>query len=116
MIELSNIIYESKKIISFYLCSPYMYKKETGLAKLNPEHPKSLYIRIVDDEDSYEQWLEMPRKLLKKRQMENDYQIYINALVNEYGYSLNEYPKSYIDEILEKDDFIELTKFFLERS
>lgn len=112
MIELGNIIYESKKITSFYLCTPYMYKKETGLAKLNPEHP----IRIVDNEGSYEQWLEMPRKLLKKRQMENDYQIYINALVNEYGYSLEEYPKSYIDEILEKDDFIELTKFFLERS
>lgn len=115
MIELSNIIYESKKIISFYLCTPYMYKKETGLAKLNPEHPKSLYIRIVDNEYNYEQWLEMPRKLLKKRQMENDYQVYINALVNEYTYSLGRHPKSYIDEILEKDDFIGLTKLFCER-
>lgn len=95
MIELSNIIYESKEIISFYLCcTPNMYKKETELAKLNPEYPKSLYVRIVNNEDSYEQWLKMPRKLLKKKQIENDYQIYINALVNEYGYSLKEYQKA----------------------
>lgn len=116
MIELSNIIYESEKIIRFYLCSPYMYKKETGLAKLKPEHSKSLYIRIVRDDGRHISWIEMPRKLLKKRQMKNDYQIYFDTLVNEYGYSLSEYPKSYIDEILEKDDFIELTKLFCERS
>lgn len=116
MIELSNIIYENKKIIRFYLYSSSMYEKEFNLSNRKNKHPKSLYIRVVDDKNSYDQWIELPHKLLKKRQIENDYQIYINALVNEYGYSLNEYQKSYIDKILEKDEFIELTKLFLERS
>lgn len=115
MIELSNIIYENKKIIRFYLYSSSMYEKELNLSNRENKHPKSLYIRIMDDKNSYEQWIELPYKLLKKRQIENDYQIYINALVNEYGYSLNEHPKSYIDKILEKDEFIELTKLFSER-
>ena len=116
MIELSNIICESKKIIRFYLYSSSMYEKELNVSNRKNKHPKSLYIRIVDDKNSYEQLVELPHKLLKKRQTENDYQIYINALINEYGYSLNEYPKSYIDNILKKDEFIELTKLFLERS
>ena len=115
MIELSNIIYENKKVVRFYLCSPYIYEREFNLSNLEPKRPKSLYIKIVGDEGSHEQWIEMPRKLLKKRQMKNDYQIYFDTLVNEYGYSLNEYPKSYLDSVLEKDEFIRLTKLFCER-
>lgn len=116
MIELGNIIYKYEKVVRFYLCSPYVYQNEFKITNLEPEHPKSLYIKIVRDDGRHISWIEMPRKFLKKRQMKNDYRIYFDTLVNEYGYSLNEYPKSYIDEILEKDDFIELTKLFCERS
>lgn len=115
MIELANIIYENEKVVRFYLCSSYIYKNEFRPTNLKTEHPKSLYIKIVSDEGSHEQWIEMPHKLLKKNQIKNDYQIYFDTLVNEYGYSLNEYPKSYIDKILGKDEFIKLTKLFCER-
>lgn len=116
MIELGNIIYENEKVVRFYLCSSCTYKNEFGLSNLKPEHPKSLYIKIVSDEGRHTSWREMPRKLLKKRQIKNDYQFYFETLVNEYGYSLNEYPQSYVDKILEQDEFIDLTKLFLERS
>lgn len=115
MIELGNIIYENEKVVRFYLCSPYVYQNEFKIANLKPERPKSLYIKIVRDDGQYISWIEMPRKLLKKRQMKNDYQIYFDTLVNEYRYSLNEYPQSYVDKILEKDEFIRLTKLFCER-
>lgn len=115
MIELGNIIYENEKVVRFYLCSSYIYKNEFGPANLKPEHPESLYIKIVRDDGRHISWIEMPRKLLKKRQMKNDYQIYFDSLVNEYGYSLSEYPKSYLDNVLEQDEFIKLTKLFCER-
>ena len=115
MIELSNIIYKNEKVVRFYLCSPYIFKKEFWLSNLEPKSPKSLYMKIVSDDGRHISWIEMPRKFLKKRQMKNDYQIYFHTLVNEYGYSFNEYPKSYIDKILEKDEFIKLTKLFCER-
>lgn len=116
MIELGNIIYKYEKVVRFYLCSPYIYEREFNLSNLEPKHPKSLYIKIVSDEGRHTSWREMPHKLLKKRQIKNDYQFYFHTLVNEYGYSLNEYPQSYIDKILEKDEFIRLTKLFWERS
>ena len=115
MIELSNIIYENGKVVRFYLCSPYVYQNEFKIANLKPEHPKSLYIKIVSDDGLHTSWIEMPNKLTKKRQTKNDYQIYFDTLVNEYAYSLSEYPKSYLDKILEQDDFIKLTKLFCER-
>lgn len=115
MIELGNIIYENKKVVRFYLCSPYIYQKDFKLSNEEPKRPKSLYIKIVSDDRQHTSWIEMPHKLTKKRQIENDYQIYFATLVNEYGYSLSEYPQSYIDKILEKDEFIKLTKLFCER-
>lgn len=115
MIELANVIYENEKVVRFYLCSPYMYQNEFRLANLKPERPKSLYIKIVSDEGRHTSWIEMPNKLIKKRQTKNDYQIYFDTLVNEYGYSLSEYPKSYLDNVLEQDEFIKLTKLFCER-
>ena len=114
MIELSNIIYENEKVVRFYLCSPYVYQNEL-IVNLKPERPKSLYIKIVRDNGRHISWIEMPHKLLKQRQMKNDYQIYFGTLVNEYGYSLSEYPKSYLDKVLERDEFIKLTKLFCER-
>ena len=117
MIELGNIIYKDKNVVRFCLCSSSFYyrKFKSDFTNGGIEHPKSLYIKIVGDEGSHEQWIEMPHKLLKKNQIKNDYQIYFDTLVNEYGYSLNEHPKSYIDKILEKDEFIKLTKLFCER-
>lgn len=116
MIELSNIIYENEKVVRFYLCSPYIYEKEFKLSNREPKRQKSLYIKIMSDDGRHISWIEMPRKLLKQRQMKNDYQIYFDTLVNEYGYSLSEYPKSYLDNVLEQDEFIRLTKLFCERS
>lgn len=115
MIELANIIYKNEKVVRFYLCSSYIYENEFRPTNLKPEHPKSLYIKIVSDEGRHILWVEMPSKLTKKRQIKNDFQIYFDTLVIEYGYLLSEYPKSYIDKVLEQDDFIKLTKLFCER-
>lgn len=102
MIELGNIIYKYKKAIRFYLCSPYIYQKDFKLSNEKPKRPKSLYIKIVSDDGQHTSWIEMPHKLTKKRQIENDYQIYFATLVNEYGYSLSEHQKSYLDKVLKK--------------
>lgn len=116
MIELSNIIYKDKKVVRF--CSSEVYQSEFHSRFRNDgfEHNKSLYIKIVRRDGDHVSWIEMPRKLFKKKQIENDYQIYFDNIVNEYGFGLNEYPKSYVDKLLKKDELNEVAKLFHARS
>lgn len=116
MIELSNIIYKNEKVVSFYLVGFDSYIKEFGFQFCDIDKEKNnLYIKVVSDNGASVGWIGMKKKFFKKAQLENDYKIYFNTLVKKYGYSLNKYPKSYIDKILEKDEFIKLTKLFWER-
>ena len=99
MIELSNIIHKNEKVGKFYLYGSNVYGQEA-------ESSESLYMKILRRREGHLSisWVELPHK--------SSYEIYFQTLVNEYGYSLNEYPKSYIDKIIEKDEFIKLTKTF----
>lgn len=118
MIELGNIIYKYEKVVRFYLVGFDSYMREFGSHfDVNTDKDKNnLYIKVVSGEGACVDWIGMKKKFFKKSQVENDYKIYFETLVNEYGYSLNEYPQSYVDKILEKDEFIRLTKLFYERS
>lgn len=116
MIELGNIIYKHEKVVRFYLVGFDAYTREFGLQLSDIDKEKNnLYIKVISDDGASVDWIGMRKKFFKKAQFENDYKIYFNTLVNEYGYALNKYPKSYIDKILEKDEFVRLTKLFLER-
>lgn len=115
MAELGNILYNHEKVVSFYLVGFDSYIKEFGLQLSAIDKEKNnLYIKVVSDDGASVDWIGMRKKFFKKAQFENDYKIYFNTLVNQYGYSLDNYPKSYIDKILEKDEFMKLTKLFLE--
>lgn len=95
MIELSNIIYKDKKVASFYICSSNIYEKEFyfNIRNDNFNRDKSLFLKVVKDGGNHISWIEMPRKLFKKKQIKNDYQIYFDSIANEYSFILNKCPK-----------------------
>lgn len=103
-LELSNIKCKNEYVARFYLYNPYEYEKDYRWPNERPEYPEKLYMKVELKRDGslWISWHELPFK--------NAYQTYIDNLETEYNYSLEEYPQSYIDKIVEEYEFFELVE------